>query len=119
MAVQSVTYSVSLKIEKVEESQKQLQDIIVAVHHYLYNFGHNWFYLAVGRAYYLKCSRSWVRVTTHIEKFLHSPRDNYSLLMSVLDHELQKFPANSYYSKQLQLLADFFRKGPNFNCIQK
>lgn len=121
MAVQqSFIFNLDVKkIEKTKDSEKQLQDIIIAIQHYLYNFGHSWLYLAIGRSYYQKCNRSWARVITHIEKFLRSPRDNYTLLMSVLEHELEKFPPNSYYGKHLKSLEDLFRTGPNFNCIKK
>lgn len=119
MAVQSITSGISSKIKKVDTSHQQLEGIIEAVYHYLFNFGHNWFYLAIGKSYYLKCSRSWVRVTTHIEKFLRAPRENYTLLMLVLDLELQKFSPNSYYGKHLKALKDFFRRGPHFNSTRQ
>ena len=113
MAIQTTPYEVDEAVEVTQED-KNLQQLLEEMNNYLFNFSNNWFFLAVGRGYFRKCVRSWARVTTHLEKFLQSPRTDYSLLMTVLDIEMQKFHKRSFYGKQLQALSMLLAKGPSF-----
>ncbi len=115
MAVSSTTIGFTADILDVHVCDKQLHDIIDEINHYLYNFGRNWFFLSLGRAHYQKCCRSWVRVYTHLDKFLRDPRSNYSLLMVVIEHEKHKFQQSSYYAKRLKELEQLVSMGPNFS----
>jgi hypothetical protein len=54
-------------------------------------------------------------VTTHLDKFLQDPRSNYSLFISVLEHEMQKFPDHSFYGKKLKEMEQLVALGPSFN----
>ncbi|MBS0286648.1 MAG: hypothetical protein JSR17_05090 [Proteobacteria bacterium] len=115
MATHSTTFGLSLDLASIEDCDKELQSLINDVHLYLYHFGNNWFFHALGKSYFQKCCRSWVRVSTHLEKFLLDPRSNYSMLMVVLDHEMHKFPQNSFFGKELRTLSQLIAMGPNFS----
>ncbi|MBI2791996.1 MAG: hypothetical protein HYX61_08560 [Gammaproteobacteria bacterium] len=115
MSTQSSTYGDSVKIEKVEAPDHELNEIISQIHHYLFNFGHNWFFLFLGRSYFHKCCASWVHVSTHLDKFLQNPRNNYTLLMLVLENEIAKFPPQSFYGKKLKSLEQLVSMGLNFS----
>lgn len=119
MATQSSTFGQNIDIKMIEASNKELHDIISQINQYLYDFGHNWFLHAVAKSYFHKCSRSWVRVSNHLDKFLENPRNNYSLLMIVLEHELDKFPHQSFYRKKLISLHHLVSMGPNFSITSK
>lgn len=114
MALQSSMHGLSKDVVQAEGDQR-LSEIIDGIHFYLKHFGQNWLYVSIARSYYLRCSRSWSKVAMHLEKFLYNPRNNYSLFMVVLEHEIQKFPPRSYYGKQLQALQRLIRQGPSFN----
>ncbi len=115
MAILSTAYGVNIDYQSVEDCDKELNQIITQVQHYLYNFGQSWFFLALGKSYFKKCCRSWVRVSTHLEKFLNDPRTNYSLLMVVLEHEIDKFPKGSFYAQKLLSLQRLVSLGPHFS----
>lgn len=115
MTTQNNLYGMTFKLESSVDGDRELQEIISQVHHYLYNFGHNRLFLAIGRSYFQKCCRSWVRVTTHLEKFLQDPKSNYSLFMSILEHEKQKFPEHSFFNKKLKEMALLVSLGPSFS----
>lgn len=113
MALQSITYDLSLKeaFDKLKESRQELQSITNEVHNYLSHYGNNWLFFALGKAHYQKCYRSWARVSNNMEKFLHDPKNNYTLLMQVLDHEIAKFPPKTFYAKQLVRLQQLIVSG--------
>lgn len=113
MAISSTPYEVGETVEVTQEDVN-LQQLLTEVNNYLFNFSNNWFFLAVGRGYFRKCVRSWTRVTVHLEKFLQNPRNHYSLFMSILDIEIQRFPKSSYYGQHLKALSRLLAKGPNF-----
>ncbi len=119
MATHSTTYSLSADLAQIIDCDKELQGIINEVNHYLYNFAHNWFYLAIGRSHFHKCTRSWIRVYTHLEKFLQDPRSNYSMLMFVLEHEIQKFPKGSFLYNKFIRLEQLVAMGPHFSDLHK
>ena len=95
-----------------------LHTIMDGIQHYLYNYGHSWIFLALGRSYFCKCSRSWVHVSMHLEKFLRDPKNNYSLLMLILEQEIEKFPEGAYYTRQLAALKKLMVTGPQFHLTQ-
>ncbi len=115
MATQSTAFGVNIEYERIEDCDKELKQIISQIQHYLYNFGQSWIFLALGKTYFQKCCRSWVRVSTHLEKFLNDPRTNYSLLMVVLEHEIEKFPKGSFYAQKLHSLQRLVSMGPRFS----
>ncbi|MBN9289127.1 MAG: hypothetical protein BGO43_14485 [Gammaproteobacteria bacterium 39-13] len=115
MTTQGATYGLSFRLDKIANCDKELQRILSQVHHYLYNFGHSRLFLAIGKSYFQKCCRSWVQVTTHLEKFLQDPKSNYSLFMSVLEREKQKFPENSFFYKKLKEIELLISMGPSFS----
>lgn len=119
MAIISSTYGLHPEMIHYEDCDARLEEIMEQVGHYLYNFGHSWFFLSIGRSYFQRCCKSWVRVSSNLEKFLRDPRMNYSLLMIVLEHEIQKFPAGSYYGKQLRELEKLVALGPSFRLFAK
>lgn len=103
MALQSITYDLSVgeALDKVQASREHLQKIINEIQVYLSNYGNNWLFFTIGKSHYYKCFRSWARVNNHLEKFLNDPKNNYSLLMTVIDHELAKFHPHSFYAKKV------------------
>lgn len=118
MAIQSTPYVVGEAVEVTQED-KNLQQLLDEVNNYLFNFSNSWFFYAVGRGYFKKCVRSWTRIITHLEKFLQSPRTDYSLFMTVLDIEIQKFHKRSFYGKQLKALSELLAKGPSFTITSR
>lgn len=113
MALQSITYDMSLTeaFDKLHENRQHLKSIRAQVHHYLTNYGNHWFFFTLGKSHYYKCYRSWARVSNQIEHFLQDPKNHYSQLMSVLDHELAKFHPRSFYAKKLLELQELIAKG--------
>ncbi|MCS5710898.1 hypothetical protein [Candidatus Berkiella aquae] len=106
MGLQSITYDLSFveAYDKLTQSHEHLRNIRHEVHHYLSNYGSNWFFFTLGKSHYFKCYRSWARVSNQLEKFLNDPKNHYSQLMAVLDHELAKFSPNTFYAKKLMEL---------------
>lgn len=113
MALQSITYDLSVgeALDKIKSSREHLQTITNEVQGYLSNYGNNWLFFTIGKAHYYKCFRSWARVNNHLEKFLSDPKNNYSLLMTVIDHELAKFHPQSFYAKKLYELQRLIASG--------
>ncbi|MBS0290382.1 MAG: hypothetical protein JSS07_10175 [Proteobacteria bacterium] len=117
MATHSTTIKMTAK-PLVKKDDKKLDEIVSGVDNYLFNFGQNRIFLTMGRSYFQRCCRSWSKVTIHLDKFLQDPRANYSMLMITLEHEIKKFPQQSFYAKQLKSLARLVSKGPNFSITQ-
>jgi len=115
MAIQ-ITEGTKAHVVGTSESDDQLQHIVHEVHHYLDDFCHHKFYFAIRKSRYQKCVRSWSRVSTHLDKFLFDPKSNYSLMVVVLEHEMQKFPKRSFYSIQLHEIEKLISHGPSFTC---
>lgn len=114
MATQSTTYGMGFRLGKSDNCDKELQEIVSQMHDYLYHFGDNRLFLVLARSYFQKCCRSWSRVTAHLEKFLQDPKSNYSLLVVVLEHEIQKFPEHSFFYKKLKEMELLISLGPQF-----
>jgi|GEM_PF-6392515 len=113
MAMQSITYNLGIKeaFDRLYSSRQHLQNINEEMQNYLNNYGNNWFFFALGKAHYYKCYRSWARVSNHLEKFMRDPKNNYTLLMSVIDHELAKFAPQLFYAKKLKELQQLIISG--------
>ncbi len=115
MVVHTTNFGLTTGMPSTPVCDEQLQIIINEINYYLYHFGHNWIFLSIGRNHFKKCCRSWVRVYTHLDKFLGDPRCHYSLLMSVLEYEKQKFPPGSFFAKKLKELEQLVSMGPDFS----
>jgi hypothetical protein len=100
--------------EVIEDSDGHLKEITSSINEYLYQFGHSPFLLLIGRSHFQKCVKSWLMVSDHLEKFLQHPKENYSLFMMILEHEISRFPYHSFYNKQLRKVAQLIAKGPDF-----
>jgi hypothetical protein len=113
MALQSITYNLDIKeaFDRVYDSRSHLKTINHEMENYLNNYGNNWFFFALGKAHYYKCYRSWARVSNHLQKFMNDPKNNYTLLMSVIDHELAKFTPQTFYAKKLVELQNLIVSG--------
>lgn len=113
MALHSISYQLGAKeaFDKFYDSRQHLKAIILEMKNYLNNYGNNWFFFALGKAHYYKCYRSWARVSNHLQKFMHDPKNNYTLLMSVIDHELAKFAPQTFYAKKLLELQNLIVSG--------
>lgn len=70
------------------------------------------------RSYDARC-RSWAKVSAHVEKWLYSPRRHHLLLMTVLDHERDKFSGCSFYGARLAVLQRLISKGMKDLLIRK
>lgn len=114
MVTHSTTY-VTQVFSRSEDCDKQLQLLVDEINNYLYHVGHHWIFLTLGRSHFQKCCRSWVRVYTHLDKFLQDPRTNYSLLMIIIEHEKRRFPQGSFYAKKLAELDQLLSLGPAFS----
>ncbi|MGD9592339.1 MAG: hypothetical protein AB7V32_07455 [Candidatus Berkiella sp.] len=117
MVTNTTAIGLNPDIANAQACDEELHHIIDEINHYLYNFGHSWIFLSIGRSHFQKCSRSWARVYVHLGKFLQDPRSNYSLLMTILDHEKQKFPQGSFYAKKLIKLEQLVCLGPIFQTL--
>jgi hypothetical protein len=114
---QDIDYVWNVKLAPIEESDKALEKIINSIHTYLSDYTESKLFLVFSKFYFKRCCRSWVRISTHLEKFLIEPKMNYTVLMSVLDNEIQKFPFYSSYYKLLCDLKSLVSKGKTFNII--
>lgn len=112
MAIDHTFFFFKGREKPIEDSTQRLNEITTQINEYLYNFAQSPFFQMIGRSYFQKCLKSWVMVSSHLEKFLNHPRANYSLLMVILDHEMLKFPSHSFYCKQLRALAQLIATGP-------
>ncbi len=114
MAINSTTYVLNHRaILESHGCDEELEEIIGDVNYYLYQFSQSWmFYFAYG--YYFKCYRSWLSIRSHLEIFLRNPKANYSMIMFLLEHEIARFPPNSFYCTKLKALAQLIATGPNF-----
>ena len=113
MALQSITYNLGIKeaFDRFYDSRAHLKTIHREMQSYLDHYGSNWFFFTVGKSHYYKCYRSWARVSNHLDKFMNDPKNNYSVLMSVIDHELAKFAPQTYYAKKLTELQKLIVSG--------
>lgn len=112
---QEFTYVFNAQVADVQDCERRLHEVVRDIQYYLFQFGSNWLLFWLGRSYFRRCCRSWMRVSAHLEKFLFDPKINYSLLMVVLEQEIQKFPLRSFYGKELQTLQQLIVTGPHFN----
>jgi hypothetical protein len=114
MVIENTTYGAQIERIPTQDGDQHLQEIISQVQGYFFNFESNWFYLFLAKSYYHKCHRSWTVVNTHLETFLEDPKTHYSLLMVVLELEMEKFHPRSFYCKQLKALLELISAGPSF-----
>lgn len=117
MVMRSSTFRENLR-SILDPGDRELEEIVSQVHEYLYNFGQKRILLAMGRSYYQRCCRSWAKITSHLGKFLQDPRTNYSMMIIVLEHEIQKFPQRAFYTKKLKALEKLVSMGLNFSITE-
>ena len=102
--------SFGLQAYKLKHGENQIQTTVSAVHYYLSQYSQS-ILLAFSKMHYQKCCRSWSIVSIHLEKFKQDPKNNYTLLMKILEKEMDKFSYFSFYGKQLKSLARFISSG--------
>lgn len=115
---QSHHYILNARLAPVSDCNQSLQDIVSDIEFYLDDCGESWFYVTVGRAHFLRCCRSWMRLSLHLEKFLFDPKIHYSRLARVLEQEKHRFSRYSYYGKRIRALENLISSGPSFKVTQ-
>lgn len=115
MATISTTYGYGSPRKKEKNADKALEGIIRDIQNYLSKTERKRFFLSITLKYHKRCCKSWAKVGVYLQKFLNDPKSNYSLLMVVLEAEIDKFPQRSYYGEKLLLLHQLLESGPIFS----
>ena len=114
MATVGKSFDGEAREQAQEECDQELHSIISDVQHYLQGYSRKRFFLSVSAKYHKRCCKSWARIGFQLQKFLKTPKGEYSVLMVLLEQEAQNFPKGSYYCKQLRKLIRLLEKGPRF-----
>ena len=117
MATVSKSFDSVTREEAQAKCDEELQTIIYDVQHYLQSYNRKRFFLSVSVKYHKRCCKSWSRIGFQLQKFLKTPKGEYSVLMMLLEQEIKNFPKGSYYCKQLRKLIGLLEKGPRFSAI--
>lgn len=114
MATISTTYGYGIHKSKPKDADKELVSIVHDIQKYLKRTETKRFYLSITLKYHKRCCKSWARVGLQLQKFLNDPKSHYSLLMSTLEKEIEKFPKKSFYGERLLILHQLIEQGPEF-----
>jgi hypothetical protein len=115
MATVSKAFNGATRASSQAECDQDLQAIISDVQHYLQSYNRKRFFLSVSVKYHKRCCKSWSKIGFQLQKFLKTPKEQYSVLMVMLEQEIKNFPKGSYYCKQLRKLIHLLEKGPLFS----
>lgn len=100
---------------------QDLEAIVWEIYLYLQNLGFRRFHRFLGKRRIERASASWTEVNIQLSHFVEDPKNNYSKLMSTIEHEKAKFNHNSPYVHHLAKLEDFLKQSPQFsngyNCL--
>ena len=102
----------------VSDCDKQLQNIVSDIQAHLCFMSHHWLFYVFAKPYFRRCCHSWLHVSGQFRVFLKDPKKNYSMLMTVLDHELDRFSPYTVYYKKLYDLKALLRLGPAFTITK-
>lgn len=114
MTTISTTYGYGMHIKEKRNGDNELRSIVQDIQLYLKKSDKKRFFLTITVKYHKRCCKSWAKIGFYLQKFLIDPKANYSMLMFILEQELDKFPKRSYYGQKLQVLFQLLEAGPVF-----
>lgn len=114
MATQGIDYN-KVFLDSVDDIHASINTILNNIrNHFKFHRPHK-HYLSLSNRHFNRCYNSWSRLEPKLEEFFSHPRQNYTNVMWLIEHDLEKLPDNNMYTRELRKLAGILSQGPNVN----